>query len=192
MNSDPICITTPEEYKVRILTPTELDRIIGSIIKNYHSTIFNICFWSGMRYEEVRRLHKHPEWIMWSRNAIHLNGSAQRKAKRRQFERYVPIPQQIENELKYFFTNTQPPMLATWDQNLKRWAQHAGIGTVGVSAKMTRATIETWMVTAGIDDRSICLRQGHTTITSLNHYQALPDLFTQAEKMEIKKRLSRW
>ena len=36
----------------------------------------------------------------------------------------------------------------------------------------------------------ICLRQGHDSFTSMNHYQALP--FTEAEKAEIKRRLAGW
>jgi len=60
----------------------------------------------------------------------------------------------------------------------------------GISAKTTRASIESWMVTAGMPLNVICLRQGHDHITSMNHYQGLP--FTEAEKIEIKRRLAGW
>lgn len=189
---DPIFITTKKGGKIRIISPIDYDSMVAVIDKPYLLTDFNILVWTGLRYEEFRRFYDNPEWVIKGRGAIHLNPQAQLKAKRKALERHVPIPPQIESELKYYFINKRPPTLQTWDANLKRWAKKAGLGVEGVSAKMTRASLETWMVTAGLDDRSICLRQGHDTITSLNHYQALPNLFTEAERLEIKKRLAGW
>lgn len=189
---EPIFITTMKGHKIRILSPFDYDNMVKVIDKPYLATIFNIARWTGMRYEEIRRLYEHPEWVLIERRHIHLNPQAQRKVKRKERERHVPIPVQIENELKYFFKNQKPPTLQTWDVNLKRWGQKAGLGTVGISAKMTRATLETWMLTAGLTETEICLRQGHTLITSLNHYQSLPSLFTPVERFEIIKRLAGW
>ena len=189
---EPIFLTTEKGYKIRILSPFDYDLMEKVIDKPYLLTIFNIARWTGMRYAEIRRLYDHPEWVMTERKHIHLDSKAQKKVKRKALERHVPIPTQIENELKYFFKNQRPPTMQTWDENLKRWADKAGLGIEGISAKMTRASLETWMVAAGLDDRSICLRQGHNTITSLNHYQALPNLFTVSERLEIEKRLAGW
>ncbi len=192
MFCDPIFITTKIGQKIRIISPQDYDSMVSVIDKPYLATIFNVAMWTGMRYEEIRRLYDHPEWVMKGRGAVHLNPQAQKKVKRKALERHVPIPPQIESELKYFFNNQGPPTLQTWDVNLKRWARKACIGVEGISSKITRASLETWMVTAGLDDRSICLRQGHNSITSLNHYQALPNLFTEAERLEIKKRMAGW
>lgn len=190
--TDPIFITTEKGQKIRIISPLDYDRIVAAINKPYLVTIFNIAMWTGMRYAEIGRLYHHPEWVIKGRGAIRLDSQAQKKVKRKAIERHVPIPAQIESELKYFFSNQNPPKLQTWDANLRRWAFKAGLGVDGMSAKTTRASLETWMVTAGLDDRSICLRQGHNSITSLNHYQALPALFTEAERLEIIKRLAGW
>jgi len=46
------------------------------------------------------------------------------------------------------------------------------------------------MVAAGIPLNIVCLRQGHDKLTSMNHYQGLP--FTEAEKVEIQRRLAGW
>lgn len=175
----------------RILGPFDIDQLKGSISKNYLSTIFDVCLWSGMRYVEVQRLHENPAWWWKVRRTIHLPQEAQKKAKRTQIERYIhPIPPQLENVLGYFFDNKKPPSQSTWNENLKRWGEAAGLDTEGLSCKTTRKSIESWMVTAGIRESTICLRQGHNRLTSMNHYLGLP--FTEAEKKEIKRRLSGW
>lgn len=187
---EPIFLTTLKGYKIRILSPFDYDSMVKVIDKPYLATIFNIAMWTGMRYAEIRRLYDHPELVLIERKHIHLNPQMQRKVKRKALERHVPIPVQVESEIKYFFKNPRPPTLQTWDANLKRWANKAGLGTEGISSKMTRATLETWMLTAGFTESEVCLRQGHNLVTSLNHYQSLPSLFTPVERFEIIKRLT--
>jgi hypothetical protein len=53
----------------------------------------------------------------------------------------------------------------------QRWAVAAGINPYGLSAKTTRKTLESWMITAGIIESAVCLRQGHDSLTSMKHYQ---------------------
>lgn len=174
---------------VRILGPFDYDKLVANIEKDYLRDIFEVCFWSGMRYVEVQRLYDNPQWIMKERRTIHLPEEAQRKAKRRQLERYIhPIPPQLESVLRYFFKGKNPPSQQAWNNNLKRWMEKAGFAPSGVSSKTTRKSIESWMIAAGIPLNEVCLRQGHDHITSMRHYQGLP--FTTAEKEEIKKRLS--
>lgn len=187
---EPIFLTTKENHKIRILTPYDYDTYVARIDKDYLRTIFNVCFWSGMRYVEVQRLYEHPGWILKERKVIALPRDAQLKVKRVAPDRYITIPPQINGELSYFFKNTKPPVLKVWNDNLKRWAKKAGFDLAGISPKMTRASIESWMYQAGIEVSTICQRQGHDRITSLNHYMAIP--FTEAEKIEIKKRLAGW
>ena len=188
---EPFFITSNTDRKVRVLSPFDYDKIISNIDKDYLRTIFNVCFWSGMRYVEVQRLYNHPEWLMRERNSILLPREAQKKVKRAAPERYIhPIPPQMVSELPYFFKNRQPPVAKVWSENLKRWADKSGLGTEGIVPKTTRKSIESWMYVAGMAMNTICLRQGHDSLTSLNHYQALP--FTEAEKIEIKRRLAGW
>jgi len=176
---------------VRVLGPNEIDALAGAISNDELRTIFDVCLWSGMRYIEIQRLYEHPEWWLSSRRTIHLPEAAQKKVKRKQLERYVhPVPQVLESELRYFFRGRKPPALQTWNENLNRWATRAEIDHVGISAKTTRKTIESWMVAAGVPLNVICLRQGHDSMTSMNHYQGLP--FTESEKIEINKRLVGW
>jgi integrase len=183
-------LKTKKGQYIKILTPNEYDRLISQIDKNHLKTLFNVCFYTGMRYVEVQRLHRHPEWVLRQEKYIYLDETAQRKVKRITPARSIPIPPQLEGELNYFFTNKTPPTNKVWNNNLKRWAVKAGISPVGIVPKTTRATIESWMYIAGLPVNNICLRQGHDHITSLRHYQALP--FSEEVKLEIKRRLAGW
>ena len=96
---------------VRILGPYDYDMIVANINKDYLRDIFDVCFWSGMRYVEVQRLYDHPEWIMKERRTIHLPEEAQKKTKRKQLERYIHlIPPQLESVLRYFFKGKNHPL----------------------------------------------------------------------------------
>ncbi len=175
----------------RVLGPFESDLLRSSIPKNYLQTIYDVCLWSGMRYVEVQRFYDHPEWWMTSRKCIHLPEEAQKKVKRKQLERYVhPIPAQLESVLSYFHDNPKPPSLQAWNQNLARWSEKSGLNSLGISAKSTRKSIESWMISAGVPLHVVCLRQGHDSLTSMQHYQGLP--FTEDEQGEIRRRLAGW
>ena len=191
-DTETIFITTKKGAKIRILTPGEYDKLIQTITTNHLRTLLNICFFTGMRYVEIQRLHQHPEYWRRVRQVIYLDRSAQRRVKRTNPERWVPVVPQIQGELPYFFKNKQPPVIKVWNENLKRWAEKAGITTEGITPKMTRASIETWMYVAGLPMNEICLRQGHDKLTSLNHYQVISQVFTTAEIHEIKTRLAGW
>lgn len=174
----------------RILSPEDYDRF-SMIPSSKHKTIFEILFWTGMRYVELQRLYHHrDDWVMWERKHIHLPKEAMKKAKRVQLERSIHIAQQIQNILPFFFKQTAPPTLVGWHKWVKRHAVRTGFDPKGFSAKTTRKTIESWMVVAGIPLNQICLWQGHDSLTSMRHYQGLA--FTDAEKDEIKRRLAGW
>ena len=176
---------------VRVLDPSDREAIYNAIPKQHHKTIFDMLFWSGMRYVEVQRFHDHPEWYMKERRAIHLPEEAQLKVKRIAPERYIhPLPPQLDGLLPYFFSNKRPPVQAAWNRNMNRWVFAAGLGEKGMSSKVTRKTIESWMITAEIPLNVVCLRQGHDSLTSMRHYQGLP--FTDGDRVRIKNVLRSW
>lgn len=174
---------------VRILNPFEYDEYVSNIDKAYHRTQFDINFWSGMRYVEFRRFYEHPEWHLKIRKSIHLPEEAVKKQKRIMKERWIyPLPPQLDSVMSYFHNNPKPPTNKVCNENYKRWAIKSGFDPKGFTTKMTRKTIESWMVAAGVQLNVICLRQGHDELTSMNHYTGLP--FSDVEKTEIKKRLA--
>lgn len=144
-----------------------------------------------MRYAEMLRLYDNHDWYNEKRNIIHLPEEAQKKHKRKQLERTIhPLPSMFNYLLKDFWEASRPPTASTWNKVLQRWAQAAGISPFGVSAKSTRKTIESWLIASGYVESTVCLRQGHDSLTSMRHYQGLA--FSDDEKRDIKKQLTAW
>jgi len=176
---------------IRILTPKEYESIRVVIPMEAHKTIFDILMITGMRYAEMLRVYEHKEWYNEKRNLIHLPEEAQRKHKRRQLERTIhPLPGIFSYMIKAFWQARKPPLEATWNQNLQGWAKLAGINPYGLSVKTTRKTIESWSIAAGLIESTVCLRQGHDSLTSMRHYQGLA--FSDDELRDIKKQLTAW
>jgi hypothetical protein len=46
------------------------------------------------------------------------------------------------------------------------------------------------MVAAGVVESTVCLRQGHDSLTSMRHYQGLA--FSDDELRDIKNKLASW
>jgi Phage integrase family. len=176
---------------IRILTPNEYEQLKNAVPKASHKTIFEILLITGMRYAELLKFYDHSEWYNEKRNLIHLPEEAQKKVKRRQLERTIhPLPSMFSYILNDFLEGKKPPLEATWNKNLQRWAVAADINPYGLSVKTTRKTLESWCIASGILESSVCLRQGHDSLTSMRHYQGLA--FTESELQDIKKQLTAW
>lgn len=176
---------------IRILTPKDYEKLKDSIPNDRHKTILEVLLVTGMRYAELLRLYDHKEWYNEKRNIIHLPEEAQRKHKRKQLERTIhPLPYGFNYVLNAFWKGRKPPMEPTWNQNMQRWAKNAGLSPFGMTVKSTRKTAESWMIVGGVLVFSVCLRQGHDTVTSLRHYQGLA--FSDDEVRDIKNKLISW
>lgn len=178
-------------HDIRILTPTEYDKLLSFIPNKSHRALFELLMMSGMRYIEVQRLHDHPEWYNEKKNLIHLPEEAQLKHKRRMLERTIhPLPSEFRYIWQNFLEGGKPPAKCTWNKDLQRWAIKADIQPYGISAKTTRKVLESWMIAAGIPVNIVCLRQGHDSLTSMRHYQGLA--FDDQEILDIKNKLRDW
>lgn len=89
-----------------------------------------------------------------------------------------------------FYEERKLPAESNWNRDLRKWAEEAGIAPYGLSAKTTRKTVESWMIKSGIIESTVCLRQGHDSLTSMRHYQGLA--FSEKEQRDIKKQLTEW
>jgi len=152
---------------VRVLTPTEYRRLREAIPKEHHKALFDILMITGIRYIELLRLYDHKEWYNPKNNIIHLPASAQKKVKRKQVERTIhPLLSMFSYLLKDRWENKRPPLQSTFDKDIKRWSKLAGINPFGMSVKTSRKTIESWSIAVGIPESTVCLRQGHDSVTS--------------------------
>lgn len=177
--------------EIKILTPDEYKWLYDTIPKQNHRTLFDVLLVTGMRYIEVCRLYENSDWYNEKLNIIHLPEEAQKKAERRQLERTIhPLPSMWSYTMNAFFSGKKPPVESVWNRDLQRWAIKVGINPYGLSAKTTRKTLESWMISAGMVESTVCLRQGHDSLTSMRHYQSLA--FSEDERRDIKKQLTSW
>ena len=179
MTADGTMVLTVEEYDKFLQAVPEAKRVILEI-----NTI------TGLRYVELQRLHANPSWYFKNRNQIILPHEAQLKVKQKAPKRTIDrLPSTFAYLFKLFVDGTKPPERTSWNHDLARWSQKAGINPK-VNTKTPRKTIESWMLKSGIPEIEIYSRAGHDPLTSLRHYQSLS--FTDYEMRDIKKRLTEW
>lgn len=183
-------ITVNEKHKTRILRPYETTDLINAIPRRRHETQFKALLLSGMRYIETQRFFEHPEWF--DGNFIHLPSLAVKKAKRKQKERWVRLNPLGKEVVKNFLEqDANLPAWTTWSENLKRWAEKAGLEPIGLSPKATRKTWESWLVYYYPDKlTNIVLSQGHTVLTAIQHYINMP--FTEDDKKGMREFVEGW
>lgn len=179
-----------ERSGIRIFRPGECKKILEVIQKPDMKTQFQALLYSGMRFIEMKRLYKHPSWF--DGMFINLPKEAQLKHLRTQLERSVRLNPMGRVIVSYFLDSKRGlPSWQSWTMNLKRWAKRAGLSEQAISCKCTRKTWESWLVLA-YPERvvEITLSQGHTLVTSIQHYINLP--FTEVDKFEIKDFVQGW
>ena len=171
--------------KVRVLRPSEYEAIRSAAKSLDNQTKLDALLLLGARYVEAQRLQARPGWF--AGKFVHLPEEASRKVKRKQVERWVRLNPLGETVLPHFFPARRLPSWKSWSEDLRRWAERAGMNPAGLSPKTTRKTWESWLVST-YPNRvlDICLSQGHTEAISLKYYVNMP--FTDEEK----KRMERW
>jgi len=177
---------------VRILRPGEYEILREAIPKLHHQIILDTALFTGMRWVELERFKKNPQWYDPQGGYIYLPPEASRKKERTMRERYVFLSSRGKAIIPLFLKLEKGiPGRITWNENLKRWAERGGLDPVGLCAKTTRKTWESWLM-ASFPDKAllIAMAQGHTQITALNHYLNLP--FSPGEKEKIKEYTQGW
>ena len=175
--------------KVRILRPTEYELLRAGAQTLENQTRLDTLLLSGLRYVEGQRLHANPDWV--EGRFIHLPEWAQRKAKRKQRERWVKLSDRGKTILPFFFKTKPLPDWKVWTDNLQRWAVRAGLDPRSLGVKSTRKSWESWLL-AQHPERTmeIVLSMGHDEVTSIRHYAGLP--FAKADKEAMVEWTSGW
>lgn len=171
----------------RILRPDELKKLINAIDKEEMRDKFEALLYTGSRYTEIQKIYKNPLWFL--DNSIHLEST---KKKAIQKERYIRLNPVGKRAVTYMLRSRKPYSNRDgWNKNLIRWSKKAGLDTKGISAKTTRKTWESYLVTSYPKQLEyIFLSQGHSQLTSLKFYLMLP--FTNEEKEQIKFYTDDW
>ena len=174
----------------RVFRPNEFKALLDGCPKIEYKTMLQALLYTGMRYVELQRFQKYPSWF--DGDFIHLPKEASRKKKRTQRERWVRLNNQGKMIVQYFSQLKRPlPSYQSWNDNLRCWANRANLDPEGLSVKSTRKTWESWlMFNYPSQMASITLSQGHTQITSLEHYVNMP--FTEEDRIRIKNYVEGW
>ena len=181
---------------IRIFRPSEYDALIDAVAKKNgkykYIEILNALLYTGMRYVELERFQKHPEWFDKKTRVIYLPPEASKKKERKMKDRYVHLSFQgvtyIETFIRYV---DKLPDRYTLNDALRYWGEKAGLGRKGVTVKAFRKTWESWLVVSYPDRIDlITMSQGHTELVSMRHYLNIP--FTREDKEEIKMRTAGW
>lgn len=174
----------------RILRPYECRALIDKIPKLDYVNKFEALLYTGMRYIEVQRLYKNPDWF--NGETIHLTKKGTKKKKVTISERYVYLNPIGRRSVSHFLKSKTPlPDYDTWRENLQRWMKSAGLYPDYMGPKTTRKTFESWLVTFYPEKfNQIFLSQGHNQLTSLKHYLNLP--FNEKDKVEMRQFVEGW
>ena len=179
-----------KKVKTRILRPSEYEAMRTGAEKTENRTLLDGCLLLGARYEECRRIQRNPGWF--DGYFIHLPAEAQFKAKRLQNERWIRLSSLAKAIIPYFLESKKKlPTVQTWDEAMKLWAKKGGLDPVGISARTLRKTYESWLIFYYPEATNLVyLSQGHTTLTSLQHYVNLP--FIDEDTKEMKRWVEGW
>ena len=171
-------------WRTLILRPSEYEQIIFES-NNKYQIIFSCLLYTGMRYEELKRLRENPNWID-PRGFIHLPASAQKKQKRVDPERWVRLSYRGREAIKRLYDLRDMPSAITIDHYIKRnWPEPRSF-----AMKSFRKTCESWLVFYFQNPILVAQSQGHTMITQFNHYLSMP--WTESDRLGMKTHLEGW
>lgn len=181
--------------KTRVLTPEEFALIENEIPKFSHKLLFRVAFATGMRYEELIRFAKEGRnWLVTRSNKLFIHLPEEHKTERTMRERWIRLSNWGESQVKDLFSQKpipQYPTYTTWQENLHRWAQKAGVCPLYLSAKTSRKTWESWLIFYCPEKFPlIILSQGHTAAISFAHYQNLA--YSEKDKEKMSTYLEGW
>ncbi|MHC1600646.1 MAG: site-specific integrase [Candidatus Methanospirareceae archaeon] len=188
--NEKIPILKGKKIKTRILRPHEFELLREGAKKTENKTLLDGCLLLGARYKECQNIQNNPRWF--DGNFVHLPSEVQKKVKRRQVERWIRLSSMGKTILPYFFENKKRlPSIQAWDSSLREWGRKGGLDVVGISARTLRKTYESWLIFYyPAATNLVYLSQGHTTLTSLQHYINLP--FIEEDKKEMSKWVEGW
>ena len=174
----------------RVLRPKEWKALLMGCPKIEYKTMLQTLLYTGMRYVELQRFQRKPQWF--DGEFVHLPEEASRKVQRKQKERWVRLNNQGRMMIQFFITiKKSVPTYQSWNENLKCWARRIGLDDEGLSVKTTRKTWESWLMFYYPQQMPlITLSQGHTQLISLQHYLNMP--FTEADRIEIRNYVEGW
>jgi integrase len=178
------------KQNTRILMPTEYQKLRAVMNSNYQ-LICDALLLSGMRPIEFQRMEK--SWYRAPRRCVELPKGACLKEKCEYKERTIMLSLPGCDALDAFLNSgVKKPGKVSMRDTLRRYAITSGIGADGITSKMFRKTLASWLV-ACYEDKylSIAASMGHDVDTLQKHYLGIAFPMAEIELMKTKY-LNEW
>lgn len=180
----------------RILFPSDYEKM-RSVMPYYYQTICDAALLSGMRPVELSRFD--PSWYRASRRVIVLPKGACLKDKCEYKERTITlslsgcdafdrfVAEKVMHKKKMIPVYERIPHRVAFRDALRRYAKTAGIGEEGITQKMFRKTLVSWLVACYPEKQAyIQASMGHNGDTIVNNYLGLGFPKSELDLMRTK------
>ncbi len=174
-----------------ILTPFETLKIRENLNEKYQAIADGLLH-TQMRVEELWEFMRHPEWYSASRRCIDLPKGAIKKVKTLHKERTVRLSIAGCSAVEYLIKmNPDKVSRQAMGPAMKRAAKKAGFKPDGITSKMYRKTMISWLMTCVPEKMyMIAGSAGHTLETMQNHYTNLA--FEKRDIEDMRAILKGW
>lgn len=185
-----------------ILTPTQYELLRSHMSTEYYKIFCDALLLSGMRPIEFSRFQ--PEWYKASRRVIKLPEGACLKDKCEFKERTINlslagcdafdklVSEKVKFKKKEISVLEMIPKKVSFRDTLRRYSSAAGMGVEGITPKMFRKTLVSWLV-ACYPEKSLYIQasMGHSEDTIVQNYLGLGFTKDEVEIMRTKY-LNEW
>jgi len=184
---------TLKDNKDRFFYPDELEKYEDKLkTKQKHSS--KILLQTGARINEVRNVKISDIDFVNKRIVLRVTKTKAKKGEKRGRIRTIPISTQFSRYLKKYCNNNKLTdddyigVISTPAMNIamKKAARLAGLkNPEDFSPHNLRKTLETWLMSLGVQDSALLAHFGHDIKTAASHYVS-PDVFSWNEKKQIR------
>jgi site-specific recombinase XerD len=179
------------KQNTRILTPY-LYKLLRPELNPTYQAVSDALLHTGMRAEELWEFLHHPEWYDPKRKCIDMPIGSIKKKKCLHKERTVVLTQNGCKAIEYIL-QMKPQKIQRQDMwiTYKGASERAGIGVKGITTKMFRKSMISWLAVVYPDVMfKIASSAGHSLETMRLHYSNLQ--FEARDLQEMREFLKGW
>jgi integrase len=187
-----VILISSEKHDTRILTPREHEKFREQLGTDY-KVIVDAMLHTGLRVEELKEVIKNPKWFYASARCIDLPRGVMRKKKSLFRQRSVKLSIKGVEAIEALIALGLKSLSSRSAMNeaFKRAARKAGIGEQGITPKMYRKTLISWLVACYPDKHIlIAMHSGHSVEVMQKHYLGIN--FERNDVEDMRSYLRGW
>jgi integrase len=179
------------KQKTRILRPSEY-AAFREQLNPVHQILSDVALNTGMRWGEIWALVKHPEWYRASRRCIDMPMGSIKKVRCLQLERTILLTQNGCNAVELLLgLKLKRPVARSNLLISYRLAASKSIGIEGISPKMLRKTLVSWLIKS-MPEKALVIASsmGHNMEIMRRHYLGIA--FERQAIEDMREYLKGW